>query len=545
MAVDRSLSLLAAPLIRATAEDGSVLRLSLPELLARLAVGESLVFTALRPHQQPAWHAFLVQLACLALDANEWPDLPTTGDAWTALLRSLTADWPGDESWCLVVDDYSQPAFLQPPGRAEDYRRDSTSAQDLDLLVTSKNHDEKIGKLRALVPEQADVWVYALVSLQGFAGFLGRGNYSSFRMNGGFASRPQFRLVFHEGSGPEFARDVQVLRESMQRLWADAQAMGMGVEQVQELLWLSPWADQALPLSHIHPLCLEVCRRVRLRSDLGGRLRLMVASSTGMRVAAKDNKGHVLDPWIPIMADGEPRAFTAQADSFSYHRLALLLFDDQRCRLPLLALPTAAELDAGQPAVLRMQVLVGGSGRTDGCLVREVPMPPPVLRRFVSDRGQLAFRARSCIELAALAQGKVLRAALLQFVDGSDSVNWQNKDFAKAAAPWVSALERRIDELFFDALFASVERWPQDEAAARRYWAGTLRTLVQQVFIDAMHALPTRNRSRELARVRAERVLQGGLHQHLSDDPPAPASEPAAKAAKPGARRPRAATRPA
>lgn len=531
----KSLSLLTTHLFRVVFADGSRARLTLPEVLANLSVAENLVFAALRPHQEPAQHAFLVQLACLALDANEWPDLPTAADEWCRLLRSLTAAWPDDEPWCLVVDDWARPAFLQPPGAAADYRVGGASAQGLDLLVTSKNHDEKLGKLRAVVPDEADVWVYALVSLQGFAGYLGRGNFSTMRMNGGFASRPQFRLVFDEGSGAEFRRDVQALRLSMGELWRDAEAMGFGVEDALELLWLVPWADQALPLSRLHPLCLEVSRRVRLQEAAGGMVQVLTAPSAGMRVAAKDNKGHVLDPWIPIMQDGEKRAFTAQADSFSYHRLAPLLFDPQRCRLPLLAWPTAAERDGDAPALMRMQVLVGGSGRTDGCLRRDLPMPRPVLRRFVSQREWMALRARAFIELAALAQGKVLRAALLQYVDSSDEVNWQNKDFVRAVSPWIAVFERRIDEVFFGVLFETLGESPLDDAAARRRWAACLRVLVQAVFVAAVVALPTRDRSREFARGRAERLLRNGLRVHLADDPPP--SEPAAGSVPAGRRR--------
>lgn len=531
--MSQSFSLLTKALFRVQA-DGAHLRLTLPEVCARLSASEDLEFQALRPHQQPAWHAFLVQLACLALEAEDWPDLPTDAESWSRLLRGLSPAWPDDEPWHLVVEDWTRPAFMQPPGTAADYHHAGVSAQELDRLVVSKNHDEKQRKLRVRTPEAADVWAYALVSLQGFAGQLGRGNYPTMRMNGGFASRPQFRLVFVEGSGAEFLRDVVAVRQSMDRLWRDAERMELGTDDPMALLWLAPWTDQALPLARVHPLCLEVCRRVRLRVGHGASLQVLTAPSQGMRVAAKDLKGNVLDPWIPVITDGEPRAFTAQADSFSYHRLAPLLFDEQRCKLPLLAGPTSAEIAGDLPATMRLQVLVGGSGRTDGCLRRDVPMPLPVLRRFASNRGMLAMRARAFIELAGIAQGKVLRAALLQYVDGREKVDWQNKDFGRAVAPWVTVLEQRIDEVFFDDLFATLAEAPLDETAARRRWADRLRELVQAVFGSAIASLPTRDRSRELARGRAERLLHHGLRAHLSDDPP---SVPDAAAAPPHRRR--------
>ena len=234
-----------------------------------------------------------------------------------------------------------------------------------------------------------------------------------------------------------------------------------------------------------------------------------------MRVAAKESKGLVLDPWIPIVKDGEPKALTAQADAFNYHRLAPLLFDDKRYQLPLLALPTTEDMDGGGGATLLAQVLVGGSGKTDGCLRREIPMATVMLRKFATRRGELALRAQAFIELAGLAQGKVLRAALLQFVDGGDAVNWQNKDFGKAVGPWVTTLERRIDEVFFSELFATETDPPMSDVEARTRWVGTLRRLLTEVFTSAVEALPTRDRSRHMAQERARRLLENAARIHL------------------------------
>lgn len=75
-------SLLDEGVFRVTAADGAVTRLSLPQVLACLAAGDDLVFTALRPHQRAAWHAFLVQLADLALEADDEPQIPPTPAAW-------------------------------------------------------------------------------------------------------------------------------------------------------------------------------------------------------------------------------------------------------------------------------------------------------------------------------------------------------------------------------------------------------------------------------------------------------------------------------
>src|SRR5262249_24799054 len=145
-----------------------------------------------------------------------------------------------DAAWCLVNDDWQQPAFLQPPcspERVADFKRSAVSAQEVDVLVTARNHDEKLNKL-PLNANALDVAVYALITLQGWAAFLGAGNYNTMRMNGGFSFRPQFRLAFERGTGAEFCRDVAVLLETRDDLLAAMSATGIGTSaRPHALLW--------------------------------------------------------------------------------------------------------------------------------------------------------------------------------------------------------------------------------------------------------------------------------------------------------------------
>ena len=78
------------------------------------------------------------------------------------------------------MDDITKPAFMQPPAsvhpRSEkDYQGNEVATPDeLDILVTSKNHD-----LKSSVAAQAGVddWIFALITLQTMEGFGGAGNY--------------------------------------------------------------------------------------------------------------------------------------------------------------------------------------------------------------------------------------------------------------------------------------------------------------------------------------------------------------------------------
>ena len=517
-----ALCLLTEPLIRVQGPSGGVDRLNLAQLLARLAGGEALDFPMLRPHQQPAWHAFLVQLAYLALEPAESTEspadvaVPTDAATWERLLRGLTPDRADDAPWCLVVDDWQQPAFLQAPcwpGAQPDYKRVLASAQEIDLLITSKNHDEKVGKMARIGRAEADLVVFALVSLQGFAGYLGAGNFNTMRMNGGFASRAQFRMVFKRGSGLEFLRDLRVLLARSERLWEDALEAGIGTAaRPHRLLWLPIWGDTALALDSVHPLCLEVCRRVRLRLK-GDTLQALTASSKTARVDAKLRNGVVLDPWLPIVREGTGKALTAMPSSLGYRLLSPVLFDAKRFKLPMLAMP-CADIDRDSAGVLVMQVLVGGSGRTDGLLRREIPVRRRALRKFSDAPAELALRAGRFIEIASAMQGKVLRAAMLQFVDGSDDPDWKNGDFAKYVQRWTEQFDQIVDEVFYETLFATVDAERADlEAEAQ--WLQTLERLATVVFERALDALPSRDRSRVFASVRAWQIFRGGLHKQF------------------------------
>lgn len=511
-------SLLIEALFLSGLPGGEAARLTLPEVLARLSAQDDLVFLRLRPHQRAPWHAFLVQLAYLALEDREHPIPPLVAEEWAERLRGLTGN--DDAPWCLINEDWQRPAFLQPPcspGREADFKRSADAAQDIDVLVTARHHDEKSGKL-VLDEEGLDALVYALITLQGWSAFLGAGNYNTMRMNGGFSSRPQFRLAYARGSGTEFRRDLDVLLETRDDLFEKMHKhdIGTSIKRSHSLLWLMPWDEGSLPLSAVHPLCLEVCRRVRLVEDEAG-LRLFRASSNAMRVAAKEARGVVLDPWVPIVKDDSPKALTAQAHSFGYRSLQKLLFDPVKTTLPTLAKPSPDERRrrAAEKATLIAQVLVSGDGGTDGLLMRELPLPPAVLSRYADADAALGARSQKFVELAAQASGKAYRPALLQFVDGGDDVDWKNRDFSKAVEPWVMRFDSVIDEAFFAQLFGTFET-SLDDTAAQRQWTHWLADTAREQLGRAVETLPTRDGSRLFARARAERLLKQSLHKQFA-----------------------------
>jgi CRISPR system Cascade subunit CasA len=325
-------------------------------------------------------------------------------------------------------------------------------------------------------------------------------------------------------------RDLSVLlddREGLSKRFQEAHHGGATGEHL--LLWLPVWDEGSLALGTVHPYALEVCRRVRLvRQD--GQLLLRRASSNAMRIAAKEQRGVVLDPWVPILRGDEPRALTAQAHSLSYRKLQELIFDRAKVDLPVLATPSEREREANQPGTLIAQVLVSGDGGTDGWLSRELPMPAPVLTQWQLAPAALAQRSQLFVNLAGLAVGKVLRSALLQFVDGSDDVDWKNRDFTRAVEPWVTRFEAEIDGAFFEQLFATIEAGHGD-IDAQRQWVSWLVQACRAHLDAAGEALPTRQGSRHFALARAQRLMAFSLRKQFGPllapplDTPAPATD--------------------
>ena len=141
------LNILTESLIRFRRDDNSIIEASLPELYAALMNDEVASFPALRPHQRHAWHAFLVQLGAIAMHKAGHDNPPDDAATWLNLIRALTPDFLDDEPWHLIVDDITKPAFMQPAASSEDKRADYKSVvatpDELDMLITSKNHDLK------------------------------------------------------------------------------------------------------------------------------------------------------------------------------------------------------------------------------------------------------------------------------------------------------------------------------------------------------------------------------------------------------------------
>ena len=466
------LNILSDNLIRIDFGSNSGKSVSLPELYSALMADRVEAFTALRHYQHHPWHAFLAQLGAMAMHRAGIDTPPETSVEWAGLLRVLTPEYPNDGPWQLVVDDITKPAFMQPPARSADkltdYKNEVTTPDELDMLVTSKNHD-----LKASVAEQAgiDDWLFALLTLQTMEGFGGAGNYGISRMNGGLGSRPAFSLApVGQKPGTHVRRDILALLEFRQQILD--RHPGYPTNGGATLLWALPWdgtPSESLLLSRLDPFYIEVCRRIRLRLDVDGNLQGIRASSRAARIDGRDLKGRTGDPWTPANGSREGLPLTLSAGGFNYKRVAEYLTSAD-WEPPALMRPTQAECRSDDGMQLVARSMVRGQGKTEGYHQRIIPIGHKVkmamLRRDSSqDLGDIS---KSRIEQISIVQ-RILSHAIQVFASRGDDDN-VSPEHRELARPWLNRLEEIVDTHFFEDLQTEFEATPDRRQAIRNQW---------------------------------------------------------------------------
>lgn len=452
---------------------------SLPEVFAWLSGERDVHFTALQPHQHHPWHAFLVQLAAIARTRGLQDGFPTDPAAWRAMLLGLTAG--KHEPWCLVVDDLSAPALLQPPvpeGTLDNFKTLIPTPDVLDILLTTRNFDLKAQRMVHSAPEH---WLFALVTKQTFEGYSGKLNYGVARMNGGQSNRPCISVASGRAWAPRFRRDVKVWLEQR-----DALISGYAYDpEGLALLWLPPWdGTNALPRTSLDPFFIEICRRIRL-TGTGASLAAQMSTSQIARIDATDHAGDTGDIWTPTQKSSKKSgnaSLTVPASGFNYKKLSELLFGDE---WQSSAARVLRDEDGPSPTVLA-QALVRGQGKTEGYHERIIPVPAKARRMLAGVDGarRLGLRSKAMVQRVSDVR-TLLKTAILTLFQG---VREKKLDLRDAHADlWLDRYETRVDDRFFDQLFDGVDL---NDEPARRAWDVCLDDLARLTFQEALDEAP-------------------------------------------------------
>ena len=524
-------NLLTDPLIGVRTPSGER-RVSLPELLALLAQGEIDSYTGLRPHQADPWHVFLVQLAASIQARHPAAALPTDPSYWREGLLDLADGL--ETAWSLVVDDVTKPAFLQHPWTSWEaeaphygvktvrgktvFDPKASSPDELDVLVTAKNHDVKMARFG---PEAIDAWIYALLLLQTTSGFLGHGNYGIVRMNGGFASRPIVAWVESTHPSRRFMGEASRLRDLRARVCDEHHYQTRGIA----LTWLTPWdrRDHQHSLQQLEPWFIEAARPIRLRAPVSGAIIALGSTSRARQIGPKSvENGDVGDPWMPLNVQDKKKgrsALTLSAEGFTPQRLTDLLFE-QGFELTPIQKPQPDD----KPGWFVASCLVRGQGTTEGFHHIELSVSPKArIALLAKERRETLARLAQHLLTDANDVQKALGTALTVLAEGGPDKADFDRDAIKR---WVERARadfgRHWKFTYFPTLWRGAD---EDFDGVRAAWQQTLVDQAQALLDAAVMRLPLPANRYWRAITHAQGALRGMIHKQGLPMPGANAPE--------------------
>jgi CRISPR system Cascade subunit CasA len=480
---------------------------TLPELFVAMAQDNVRDFPALRSHQRHPWYAFLVQLAAIVLNRFGRSEPFQTAVEWRDALLAITPNDRDCAAWCLV-SPVNRPAFMQAPepsGSISSWKKCLVAADELDMLVTSKNHDLKSARMSRSTLED---WVYALISLQTQEGVLGKGNYGISRMNRGYGSRCGVGVHPNAGWGGRWQRDVVAVSKARDEL---IDHFGFSAVNGNALLWTIPWdGDGSLSFTSLDPWYIEVCRRCRL-VKASNTLNAFADVSRVPRIAAKERSGITGDPWMPV--DGaEAKALTIGVRGFDYRLAAELLLGSKYTKpTAQMWLPT----DDFEGVYLLARGVARGQGKTEGYHERRIPISKTIRQAFVTkSTDELARLANDRIDAIAEVRRMLWAALTVLFGNGAKDESGRDKDSSDSekdrAGLFAERFEMLCDSVFFSELIEEIEASHRE--AVRAQWLRELAQRAESALRFAFDSGPRSGQLRYRARSAAILRLRSMMH---------------------------------
>jgi len=486
-------------------------RVNIPDLFGRLASGEIEDYTGLRAHQADPWHVFLVQIAASILARHpETREIPEDPAFWRTGLLELAKGCAN--AWELLVEDVTKSAFLQHPlADSEDLKRHfkpkALTPDELDILVTAKNHDLKRMRARADDPE---AWIFALLCCQTTSGYFGKGNYGVVRMNSGNGSRPVVAMVQEVMPSARFREEINAV--SQMRRKALGGKFGFRLNGVV-LTWLTSWARDGHQhmIQDLDPWFVEAARPLRLVPIFDGIVAL--GSTTAARQIGPKTleNGDVGDPWTPINVADKKKgrsALTVAADGWTADRISALLFE-QGFELTDLQRPRA---DMNGDAWFVGSVLVGGQGETEGFHRFAIPVPAKVRAGLLAATEKKALGKLSEELLSdAKEAGRALKSALISMAQGGpEMVNFDRKATVAWCDQVIADWSLQWRDGFFPALWRIAS---EDRSTVLADWRTQLVALARTALRAAEYRIPLPSARRYRSVVKAEGMLNGALRK--------------------------------
>lgn len=522
------MNLLRDKLFRVRTQKGET-KLTLPEIMESLGKDEIEAFSGIRPHQADSFHVFLSYLAGAILvrtkqDPEEDPTvLMQEKHFWEQGMRDLACDHHPDDAWTLIVEDYSMPAFMQPPIKTDNFDRSKEiekylkqndedilfyTPNRLDLVIASKNHNEKKDTIRY---DHIDEWIYALITLQTMARYNGNKVYNISRMNGGYSNRSIVELLMSFRPGIRWKDAVSRFLLHRKKLLNDNILSNLyDFENGVILVWLLPWdgKEQISLGTETEKSCLdlffiEIARSVRLLYHNDHIIGVALPSESP-RINAKIAEGNLGDPWLPIVEskkdeDGKKekdkdKAFSVSSYGFDISNIRKIIFNDGIAKSVLRKpLPSWESEESEKTVWLRMFALTkdfgAGSGGGDIYHEKNIPLPLPKINTFSENpdiENKFAEISKEAIASGAEIKTKVLYGVLMKYLqDKKDSRN--NK---KLVNRFLNAFDKAWEEDFFEPWLWSLDNDFEKEKALQE-WEEILANHALKILYESDAYMPT------------------------------------------------------
>ncbi|MEP3670347.1 MAG: hypothetical protein ABJN42_26860 [Roseibium sp.] len=461
-------SVLDDPIFRVLRVNGSQDRLTLPGLLLALSEDDVTSLIGVRAHQAHTVHMFLAQLVSLA-----GPDTDPDEASWKTALLSVCPDL---KAW-QITPAPGEYGFMQPaiPDGVH-LKKASLTVSGIDLLQISNMHNVK---LEASAPQEDDVWLWHLITLQTGGGFPGMTNYGAFRMNGGWSSRSLWAVYDRSwGLGRRVFEDARLILTDLDK----GALYGFSPEGLK-LMWTASWEEgERLSAGDLDYRVIEVCRRVQLERQPSGALMARVGNSKKPRTALAEStspqflRGVCGDIWAPIDTSKAdlPKATSMVPAGTQYENIAKTVIHgaDTSINAP------AAVLRSVPDPVLHVAGVANGQGKTGGLHRRQIDFGKMKKSGLGLSSPTLGSVASMMIEQAEVLMS-TLRYAIAAYAGKNVNNEVKNRylDLAREA----------VDNAFFDYL-------PRAAAAGGNYadWVSFLYRLGEAVLEDVFAGVPVK-----------------------------------------------------
>jgi len=503
-------NLLTEKVVPIEAKEGT-LWVTLPGAFAMMSSGAADGFAMVRPHQRHGLHMFAVQVAAMASEELSPSEIFSDNeDVWKQRLLKLAP-----EGWELVQDDCGKPGFLQPPMDAVSFKKaiekkgnHVLTADDMTVLVRSRNHVVKFSRMTESLPWH---WVCSLVEIQTLSGFEGRGLYGTARMYGGFGSR--FMVGTYDDLCPSamWKRDVRRALALLKGVERDYPFYGEAGTK-HGLLWILPWdGESRLELGQLHPLFIDVSRRIRLFSTSDGNIASTYIISSCPRINSGEQNGRLGDPWAPINVKNNS---SLGAKTIDVKLLRNLIIADGQGDYQQAPLQTIDSKDNGD-LYFHLAAVIGGQGKTEGFHEKTIHIPGAI-RDMAFGGGLGSKRLGDCANAMLNDADKAwscLRKAVFAATQASrDEIDWKHPQSEAAAGKARGLFKEEYEDNYFPYLWSAMSDEGGDD------WISFLRAACDRVLESILVGYGPKTQFVYKARAKATGMLSGSWNKEFKTE---------------------------